>query len=173
MITTKRLKKYVSAMPRSILRISIWNFNVLESHVHTNGKPVFFLFLFSCKLWAFLYFSDIYIGHTSRTKKKKNKARLSICWFGHNQHGVKNRFQIQMYWAGHGQSTSLAVTWLAQLVWLWCCYVCYPTMNVLHELQPRPLINAPTLDFEEKEATRSKIISHHSVPCTASFCPEI
>ena len=111
-------------MPRSILIISIWNLTSYLKRMCAQTESRAFLFLFfSRRLLAFLQFLDIYIGHTSRTRKKKKekkKERLSVCWFVHNQHRVKKSHPNALCWAGHGQSNSLAVTCLAQLVRSYC-----------------------------------------------------
>ena len=107
-------------MPRSIFRISIWNFSVVfEPHLYTNGKP-FFFFFFNASYGRFCIFRT-FISAISPRKGKRKKARLSICWLQllsvvHNQHRVEKSHPDTLYWAGHGQFTSLAVTWLAQLV---------------------------------------------------------
>ena len=59
-----------SAMPRSILRVLIWIFNlVFELHVQTNWKPAFFTFLFFRQVMAALvFFRNLYRSHLSNKK---------------------------------------------------------------------------------------------------------
>ena len=60
-------------MPRSILRVSIWNFNlVFKPHVQTNGKPAPLLILFFRQvIVAFVFFWPLYRSYLSN---KKNGA---------------------------------------------------------------------------------------------------
>ena len=116
-ITTKKRKNGISAMPRSILRISIWNFNVVFGpNVHTNGKPGLYIYIFHSSYGRFCIFRIFISAISLGQKKKEKKAWLLVCWFVHNQHRVKKSHPNTLYWAGHGQSTSLAATWLAHLV---------------------------------------------------------
>ena len=56
--STKNGENGIFAIPRSILRLLIGNFNdVFEPHVHTNGKPGFFLFFYA-SYGRFHIFSD-------------------------------------------------------------------------------------------------------------------
>ena len=81
-----------SAMPRSILRVSICNFDLLivfEPHVQTNGKPAPVLVLFVRQVVvAFLFFGSLYRSNLSN-KNKSKWGRLSICWGVHDEHSVK------------------------------------------------------------------------------------
>ena len=62
-----------SAMPRSILRVSIWNFNlVFTPHLQTNGKRAL-RFFFSDKLQSLLYFFRIVVSVISLEQKRKRK----------------------------------------------------------------------------------------------------
>ena len=75
----KNWRNDISAMPRSILRVSIWSFNVVfEPHVHTNGKPGFVLF-FHANYGRFcifrMFISAIYLG-----QKKKKPGFPLIGW---------------------------------------------------------------------------------------------
>ena len=96
------------------MRISIWNFNVVfEPHVHTIVKLGFFL-PFLRKLWAFFCIFRVFVTSLSLGPKKKQNPAFHCCFV--HQHGVKNWHPNTLYWAGHSQSTSLAVTGLAQVV---------------------------------------------------------
>ena len=102
----KKMKRWhfgICAIPRSILRISICNFNVVfEPHVHTNGKPgVSFVLFFMKVMGVFVFFGYLCWPHLL-DKKKRKEARLSICWFVHNQHRVEKSHQNTLHWAGHG-----------------------------------------------------------------------
>ena len=66
-------------------------------------------FFFHPSFGQFLFFSDLYTGHISRTK---NKHLLLLCIIVVSTKSLPNT----LHWAGHDQSTSLAVTWQAQLV---------------------------------------------------------
>ena len=94
-------------MPRSILRISIWKFNVSKPHVHTNGKPGFFLF-FTQVMGNF-----VFSGY--KKKKKPGFPFVGLCIINIVS---KKSHPNTLHWAGHGQSTYLAVTWLTQLVYI-------------------------------------------------------
>ena len=48
-----------------------------------------FCFFFHENYGHFWIFSDLYISHISRTKQKRKKSRLSVCWLMHDQHRVK------------------------------------------------------------------------------------
>ena len=71
----------ISAMPRSFLRISIWNFNaVVKPHVHTNGKPGFFLLIFFTQhTGVFAFFGYLYRPYLSNKKKKRPASHLLVC----------------------------------------------------------------------------------------------
>ena len=72
-------KSSITVMPRSILRIPIWNFNlVFEPHIYSNNQEarLFFLFLFSDNLLPlFLYFfGSLYRSYLSNNKKQKRRV---------------------------------------------------------------------------------------------------
>ena len=71
-------------MPRSILRISIWNFNLVFGPHALSKTFFFFVFFFRQVLVAFAFFSDRYFGHISDPPPKK--GRLSVSWLVHDQH---------------------------------------------------------------------------------------
>ena len=47
--------------------------SILRTIIHRNGKPGFLLFRFFTEVMDVLYFSGVYVGRISRTKKKKKK----------------------------------------------------------------------------------------------------
>ena len=79
----------IAAMPRSILRVSISNLNlVFEPHVQTNGKPAPFFITFSDNLWSPLYFFVILHRSYLSNKNKLKRGRLSVCCLVHDKHWV-------------------------------------------------------------------------------------
>ena len=79
-------------MPRSILRVWIWNFNLIfEPHVQKNVRlAFFFLFFFRKGMAAFVFFPDRCIDHISRTKEENEKGRSLVCSLVHCQHRAKH-----------------------------------------------------------------------------------
>ena len=67
----------ITAMPRSILRISIWNFYlVFEPHVNTNGKAALLVFASRQVKVALVCFGSLYVRVSViylSDKNKKNK----------------------------------------------------------------------------------------------------
>ena len=112
-ITTKNWEKWHFCDAPLNFTFSIWNLNlVLGPHVQTNWKPAT-----KSRYDRFCIFSDRYFGHISRTKNKKLKRPAFSLWAGAwSTSCPKITPKYVKTWAGHGQSTSLAVTWLAQLV---------------------------------------------------------
>ena len=85
----------ITAMPRSILRVSIRNFNlVFEPHVQTKKRkacpPCFCQTSYGC---SFVFFPYHCIAHTSRAKIKTKWGRLSICCLMHDKHRVEKSHQ--------------------------------------------------------------------------------
>ena len=73
----------ITAMPSSILRISIWNLDLgFKLHVPT-WKPAFFLCFFRRVVVSFVFFSDRCVGHMSYLSENNTKLKggLSFCWF--------------------------------------------------------------------------------------------
>ena len=92
---------------RPILGKSIWNFNVVFGpHVHTNGKPGLFFFHPS---FGHFYIFRIFIPAISLGQKTNIRCLCIIVV------STKSLPKV-LHWAGHDQSTSLAVTWQAQLL---------------------------------------------------------
>ena len=90
-----------TAMPRSILRVPIWNFNLVFEHsnrmmCNANKRKTcpFFFLMFSYKVWSMSYFFRSYVSYLniiSRERKKRDGGgRLCICWMVHVQHAVRN-----------------------------------------------------------------------------------
>ena len=112
----------LSAMPRSILRISTWNVNlVLEPDVQTYGKPAgnVLLFFFERNYRRFYIFSDRWYRSClskQQQQQQQTQAGFPVVLSVHKKHRIKNHFQIGNVERGkHGQSTALqATSWLAQ-----------------------------------------------------------
>lgn len=105
-------------MPRSTLRISIWNFSVvLEPHVHTNGKGVFFLCVFHESYTIHIIIFRILYGSYSifRTKTKAKREGFPFVGWGMINIVSKHHVKIRTWWcwAGHSQSTALVRSVLA------------------------------------------------------------
>ena len=78
----------ITAMPRSILLVLIWIFNlVFGQHTQTDTKLAF-SFFFQTSYGRFCIFSDRCIGRISRKKKQNKKGELPNCWLVHDQHRV-------------------------------------------------------------------------------------
>ena len=79
-ISTKNGENGISAMPRSILRISIWKFNlVFGPHVQTNWKPAIVFFSRQAMVASFF---RIVISVISLGKKKKKLKRPAFSFVG-------------------------------------------------------------------------------------------
>ena len=102
-------------MPRSILRISIWNFNLVFGP-HALSKTFFFFVFFSDKFWSLLLFFRIVISVIFRTPPPTEAGFQFLGWCMINIDRVKKSHPNTWKWSGHAQSTALAVAWLAQLV---------------------------------------------------------
>ena len=94
---------------------------VFEPHTHTNGRSAPFGKTKNKQLMvAYVFFGSLHRSYLSNKNKKKQKVRLSICWWVHDKHRVKKsplHTKIE-----RGQATAMSAPWLAQLVPL-CIYV--------------------------------------------------
>ena len=84
----------ITAMPCSILRVSIWNLNlVFEPHIYvcmckqTESLPPLFFF-FRQVMVAFVFFGGS-MHRSNLSNKTKKAGRLSICWLVHGKHHAK------------------------------------------------------------------------------------
>ena len=123
----------ISGMPRSTLRVSIINFNlVFEPRVQTNGKPVWTVFRFQRSYLRFCFFLEQCIGHTSRTKR--SRPGFSCCWLVHDPPCKKISSKLVTLSGEYGQSTALPTSWLAQLGVRRCVYLSHAPWAVFSML---------------------------------------
>ena len=95
--STKNGEKGISAMPRSILRILISNFDdIFEPHICAQTESRVFLFsLLLRELWALLYYFPIVISAISRTKQQDERPGFPFVGWSMINLVSKNRTQVR------------------------------------------------------------------------------